>query len=73
MKSHLTKTVLFALFFLNAFIEHAQTKAIDSLQKVLQTEKEDTNKVNTLNELANEFTYNTDFRNVFNLQTRPFL
>jgi tetratricopeptide (TPR) repeat protein len=65
MKSHLTKTLLFALFFLDAFIEHAQTKTIDSLQKVLQTEKEDTNKVNTLNELAYEFTYNTDFQKSF--------
>jgi tetratricopeptide (TPR) repeat protein len=60
MKSHLTKTVLFVLLFLNAFIGHAQTKTIDSLQKDLQTRKEDTNKVNTLNELAYEFTNNAD-------------
>jgi tetratricopeptide (TPR) repeat protein len=65
MKSHLNKTVLFVLFFLNTFIEHAQTKTIDSLAKVLQTQKEDTNKVNTLNELAYEFTYNADSQKSF--------
>src|SRR5580692_191507 len=56
MKSHLNRTVLFVLFFQNAFPGHAQTKTIDSLQQVLRTQQEDTSKVNTLNELAYEFT-----------------
>jgi tetratricopeptide (TPR) repeat protein len=65
MKSHLNKTALFVLFFLNTFILYAQTKTIDSLAKDLQTQKEDTNKVNTLNELAYEFTYNADSQKSF--------
>jgi tetratricopeptide (TPR) repeat protein len=60
MKSKRYTTVLFGLFFLNAFIGHAQTKTIDSLQKALQSLKEDTGKVNTLNELAYEFTLRDD-------------
>ncbi len=35
----------------------AQNSTIDSLKKVFQTEKDDTNKVNTLIELAREFRY----------------
>jgi tetratricopeptide (TPR) repeat protein len=65
MKSDLTKIVLSVLFVLDAFMGHAQTKTIDSLQKALQTQKEDTSKVNTLNELAYEFTYTVDSRKSF--------
>ena len=65
MKSRLNKTVLFVLFFLNAFTGQTQTKTIDSLQKVLQTQKEDTNKVNTLDEHAYEFTDNADSQKSF--------
>ena len=39
----------------------AQNKTIDSLQKVLQTQKEDTNKINTLNELASILIQRSDF------------
>ena len=55
MKSILTKTYLFLVFILHSFTLYPQNgtadsleNAIDSLQKVLQTQKEDTNKVNTL-------------------------
>lgn len=60
MKSQLNKAGLFVLFFLNAFIGHAQNKTINSLFKLLQTLKGDTSKVNALNELAYEFTVNAD-------------
>jgi tetratricopeptide (TPR) repeat protein len=65
MKSHNIKTALAVLFSLNAFMGYAQTRTIDSLEKVLQTQDEDTSKVNTLNELAYEFTTNVDFRKSF--------
>ncbi|HEY4876592.1 MAG TPA: ATP-binding protein [Puia sp.] len=40
------------VFFLFPFISHAQNNTIDSLQKILQTQKDDTNKVNALNDLS---------------------
>ena len=46
-------TLLYFLFF--AFSVYCQLSKTDSLQKVLLTAKEDTNKVNALNQLANEF------------------
>jgi two-component system NtrC family sensor kinase len=49
------KTILIFLFFFCAFSAHPQSNAIDSLEKVLQTQKDDTNKVNTLNALSEEF------------------
>jgi signal transduction histidine kinase len=42
---------------------NSQTLTIDSLKKVLLTEKEDMNKVNTLNEISDELKYNSDFEN----------
>jgi tetratricopeptide (TPR) repeat protein len=65
MKSLPNRIFLFVLFFLNAFIGHAQNKTIDSLQRVLQIETEDTSKVNTLNELAYEFTISADSQKSF--------
>jgi tetratricopeptide (TPR) repeat protein len=65
MKSHLNKKVLFVLLCLSAFIGRTQTKTVDSLEKDLQTRKEDTNKVNTLNELAYEFTVYADSQKSF--------
>jgi tetratricopeptide (TPR) repeat protein len=65
MKGLLHRISFFVLFFLNAFAGHAQNKTIDSLEKVLQTQKEDTSKVNTLNELAYEFTDNADSQKSF--------
>jgi hypothetical protein len=52
MKSLLNKIFLFVILFLIAFVGHVQNKTIDSLFRILQTLKEDTSKVNTLNELA---------------------
>jgi tetratricopeptide (TPR) repeat protein len=43
---------------------NAQTQTIDSLEKVLLTAKEDTNKVNTLNRISDELKYNSDFEKV---------
>src|SRR4051794_39432772 len=43
---------LFFFFFLNILATYAQNNTIDSLKKVLQTAKDDTNKVKTLVELA---------------------
>ena len=36
------------LFVLYSFVSNGQDKTIDSLKRILQTQKEDTNKVNTL-------------------------
>ena len=59
MKTLLMKLCLFNLlliFWVNACAQRDSLK-IDSLKKVLQTEKEDTNKVNTLNELSLNLIY----------------
>ena len=51
------------MFFVFSFSGYTQSDSlkIDSLKKVLVIEKEDTNKVNTLNELASQRVYfNTD-------------
>jgi two-component system, NtrC family, sensor kinase len=42
---------------------NAQNSTIDSFKKVLLNAKEDTNKVNTLNEISDELKYNSDFEN----------
>src|SRR5260221_14519955 len=47
------KIFLFIFFLLYAFIAYTQNKTIDSLQKMLQFQK-DSNKINTLNALAYE-------------------
>lgn len=54
MKTLLCKACLFIIFIVCSLTVAAQSDSlkIDSLKKVLQTEKEDTNKVNTLNEIA---------------------
>ncbi len=46
----LLKRLLFVIFMLCSFIAYMQSDSlqIDSLKKVLLTQKEDTNKVNTL-------------------------
>src|SRR4051812_27170884 len=51
------KTILFVIFVTYSIKASTQNNIsdslrIDSLKKVLQTQKEDTNKVNTLNELS---------------------
>lgn len=62
MKSPRNKIFVLVLLFLNVSVGYAQNKTSDSIQKVLQTLKEDTNKVNTLNELAYEFTNSADYQ-----------
>jgi tetratricopeptide (TPR) repeat protein len=52
MKRTNLKTILFCVFLLFSLAAYTQNNTIDSLQKILQTQKEDTNKVNTLNELS---------------------
>ena len=51
------------LFVLYSFASNGQNKTIDSLKKILQTQKEDTNKVNTLNQLGRQFIKRDDFEN----------
>src|SRR6476660_9478075 len=63
------KTFLLFVIILYSFASYPQTNLsdslkIDSLKKVLQIQKEDTNKVNTLNELSestNGFFYVKDY------------
>ena len=50
------------LFLLYSFASNGQNNAIDSLTRVLQTQKEDTNKINTINQLSREY-LNVDGRN----------
>src|SRR5829696_4014846 len=53
--------LLFFIFILYSFSSHSQDNVIDSLEKVLQTQKEDTAKVNSLIALGREFrSSNTD-------------
>jgi two-component system NtrC family sensor kinase len=54
--------ISFLLLLLNCFSTSAQNDSlkIDSLKQVLQTQKDDTNKVNTLNEFAIAFSQNSD-------------
>src|SRR5258708_1140510 len=64
MKIAIHKIFLFFFFLLlYSFNAYTQNKTIDSLQKVLQTEKEDTNKVNTLNELCRALRNDKDYKN----------
>jgi tetratricopeptide (TPR) repeat protein len=52
LKKHLFIAVIFCLCY---FISQAQKSKIDSLQHVLKTAKEDTTKINTLNQIAMRF------------------
>jgi len=45
-------------FILYSFTSNGQNKTIDSLNQVIQSQKEDTNKVNTLNHLSLALTHN---------------
>jgi two-component system, NtrC family, sensor kinase len=57
------KTVLVFLFLVHAYYARSQNKTIDSLKRILQTQKEDTVKVNTLNVLsAHVIENNGDFK-----------
>ncbi len=58
MKTAIPKILLLCVLMIVSVAVYTQNKVVDSLQKVLQTSKEDTVKVNTLNALASEFRYN---------------
>ncbi len=69
MENLLSKTCLFLFFVVLLFDAHAQTNTtnslrIDSLKKILQTQKEDTNKINTLNELSSNLMYADEYDKV---------
>ena len=66
MKSLLYKACLFNLFVVCSFTAYTQSDSlkIDSLKKVLLTEKDDTNKVNTLNAISNRLYLLGDIKNV---------
>jgi len=55
MKSNLGKSFLFFVYMLCASPGFSQSKTIDSLNKVLQRQNDDTGKVNTLYALCEEF------------------
>ncbi|MEO7488747.1 MAG: ATP-binding protein [Ferruginibacter sp.] len=65
MKILFFKLGLYALFIIFPFETIAQSDSLynDSLKKVLLTEKEDTNKVNSLNELASLLINKSDYAN----------
>jgi hypothetical protein len=52
MRANIHRAIIFVTVVLYASVAYTQNKTIDSLQKVLQTQKEDTSKVNTLNALS---------------------
>jgi two-component system NtrC family sensor kinase len=63
MKTHLCKYYLIPFFLILSVIVIAQNDKIDSLKKVLQSEKEDTNKVKNLNQLSQSLLNNHDNNN----------
>ena len=54
-----------SILLLCSYAANTQTQWIDSVKKVLPTQKEDTNKVNTLNALSANFFYIGDNKNAF--------
>jgi two-component system NtrC family sensor kinase len=55
MTTVVRRIFLFFFFLIYLVTAYAQNNTIDSLQKILQTQKEDSNKVKTLYELSQEF------------------
>jgi two-component system, NtrC family, sensor kinase len=51
-RKHIVSIII--LLVVNQFLLHAQSNAIDSLQQLLLRQKEDTSRVNTLNQLSSE-------------------
>src|SRR4051812_31279776 len=64
MKIPFRQAGLLILLFAFSFNLYAQSDSvkIDSLKKILQTQKEDSNKVNTLNELSIAFSQTSDVK-----------
>ena len=68
MKFHLNNIFLVVIITVCSFKAYSQASAaaslkIDSLEKILLTEKEDTNKVNTLNDLGKTFWEKGNYEN----------
>jgi tetratricopeptide (TPR) repeat protein len=68
MKDRFTILLLFLIFNVASVTAYPQNNVtdlkIDSLKKALQTEKEDTNKVNTLNQICDFYYNQNDYQNV---------
>src|SRR5439155_13403337 len=67
----LLKTFLLFVLILYSFTAYSQydfsdSLRIDSLEKVLLTQKDDTNKVNTLNEMSKKMDNTADYTNAIN-------
>lgn len=63
MKKAIVKILQLNLLMISSLVTYCQNNAIDSLRKVLQTQKEDTNKVFTLNAISGKLGYNGDVSN----------
>lgn len=63
MKNILIKLLLFSLCVIYSHVVIAQDNYLDSLKKVLSTEKEDTNKVNTLDYICDYYWSVSDYEN----------
>ena len=57
MRNAIPKIFLHVIFMLFSFYSYSQNKTIDSLKKILATEKEDTNKENTLYSLGEQIKF----------------
>ena len=64
MNNSIRNSILFWCFILYSFTAYTQNKTIDSLQKVLATEKEDTNKVSTLLTFCRKFDSSNNYKNL---------
>ena len=67
MKFHRQKIILMVVFFLHSSIGYSQNHFIDSLNNVLQVQKEDSNKVKTLNGLSKGHLRESNFTNAIEL------
>ena len=61
LKRYILYGILFCCFCPAGLLAQTVMQKIDSLQKVLKTAKEDTNKVNTLNALGTQLRYSADY------------
>src|SRR6187200_2387469 len=67
MKMRNSKLLLLIIFLLYSFIGFTQNQIIDSLNRVLQVQKEDSNKVKTLNGLSKGYLRESSFANALQL------
>jgi two-component system sensor histidine kinase UhpB len=67
------KSFFIIIVVLYSLAAYSQNKTIDSLKKILQTQKEDTNKVNILNELCDQLILANDFKPVSQWATETLL